>query len=251
MFSKEEFKKFTIKLGNKWFFPNFYNKVTWYVVTLGGGIIIIPKPFKLLVYNWIIESFNLNAGNTLTLAEMGDSTEDYWLGFFLIIAALLHNIFSKWLLHEADIQDRVKADKVRAVDEALFIEFLEIFSSSSRSAYLLTSHDFGNSFRLEYLMDINKFIDEWNCPEKSFMNPELESMRKELWNKCCEFSFLLAEKSEPTPGDFQSVVPEQSRGNLSWPEWVDKDVKAINKMAKEVSLLHQCFIKSIRETLKC
>lgn len=251
MFTKEEIKEFVIKFGKKWLFPDFYNKVTWYVVTLGAGIILTPTPFKLVVYNWIIESFNLNAGNTLTLAEMGNSTADYWLGFALIISALLHNVFSKWLLHQNDIQDRVKEEKVSAVDEALFKEFLEIFPSGSRSAYLLENHDFGNSFKLESLRDIDKFVDEWNCPEKSFINPELESIRKELWNKCHEFSWLLAKKSAPTHGGFQSVVPDQVRGNWDWPEWVDKDVKAVNEMAYEVFSLHQGFIKSMRETLKC
>lgn len=251
MFTKEEIKEFVIKFGKKWLFPDFYNKVTWYVVTLGAGIILTPTPFKLVVYNWIIESFNLNAGNTLTLAEMGNSKADYWLGFALIISALLHNVFSKWLLHQNDIQDRVKEEKVSAVDEALFKEFLEIFPSGSRSAYLLENHDFGNSFRLESLRDFDKFVDEWNCPEKSFINPELESIRKELWNKCDEFSWLLAKKSAPTHGGFQSVVPDQVRGNWDWPEWVDKDVKAVNEMAYEVFSLHQGFIKLMRETLKC
>ena len=251
MFTKEEIKEFVIKYGKKWFFPDFYNKVTWYVVTLGAGIILTPTPLKLVVYNWIIESFNLNAGNTLTLSEMSSGTEDYWIGFALILSALLHNVFSKWLLHQNDIQDRVNAEKISAVDEALFKEFLEIFPSGSRSSYLLETHDFENSFSLESLKDIEKFVDEWNCPEKSFINPELESIRKELWDKCHEFSWLIAKKSSPTPLGFQSVVPERVRGDWDWPEWVDNDVKAVNKMAAEVFSLHQSFIKSMREALKC
>lgn len=250
MFTKEEVKEFVIKYGRKWLFPDFYNKVTWYVVTLGAGIILTPTLFKLVVYNWIIESFNLNSGNTLTLSEMGSSTADYWLGFALIISALLHNVFSKWLLHQNDIQDRVKAEKVSAVDEALFKEFLEIFPSGSRSAYLLESHDFGNTFSLESLKDIDKFVDEWNCPEKNFINPELEAIRKKLWNKCHEFSWLIAKKSAPTHGGFQSVVPDRVRGDWDWPEWVDNDVKSVNEMASEVFSLHQDFIKSMREALK-
>ena len=251
MFTKEEVKEFVIKYGKKWLFPDFYNKVTWYVVTLGAGIILTPTPFKLVVYNWIIESFNLNSGNTLTLSEMGPSTADYWLGFALIISALLHNVFSKWLLHQNDIQDRVKAEKVSEVDEVLFKDFLEVFPSGSRSAYLLETHDFGNSFSIESLKDIDKFVDEWNCPEKSFINPELEDIRKELWNKSHEFSWLIAKKSAPTQGGFQSVVPDRVKSDWDWPERVDNDVKAVNEMASEVFLLHQGFIKSMREALKC
>jgi hypothetical protein len=251
MFTKEEVKEFVIKYGKKWLFPDFYNKVTWYVVTLGAGIILTPTPFKLVVYNWIIESFNLNLGNALTLSEMGYSTADYWLGFAIIISALLHNVFSKWLLYQNDIKDMVKAEKVSAVDKALFKEFLEIFASSSRSAHLLETHGFENSFSLESLKNIDKFVDEWNFPEKSFINPELEAIRKVLWNKCHEFRLLIATKSSPIHGGSQSVVPDRVRGDLYYPEWVDNDVKAVNEMASEVFSLHQGFIKSMREDLKC
>lgn len=251
MFTKEEAKEFAITYGKKWLFPDFYNKVTWYVVSLGAGVILTPTPLELVICNWIIESFNLNAGNTLTLSEIGSSTADYWLGFALIISALLHNVFSKWLLHQNDIQNKAKAEKASAVDEALFKEFLEVFPSDSRSVYLLETQDFGNSFSLTSLKDINKFVDEWNRPEKSFINPELESIRQDLWNKCHEFMGLIAIKSAPTNGGFQSVVPDQYRDDWNWPEWVNNDVKAVNKMASEVFSLHQGFIKSIRETLKC
>ena len=251
MFTTEEVKQFVIKYGKKWLFPDFYNKVTWYVVTLGAAVILMPTPFELVAYNWIIESFNLNAGNTLTLSEMRCSTVDYWLGFALIISALLHNVFSKWLLHQSDIQASVKAEKVSAVDEALFKEFLEIFPSGSQSAYLLKTHNFENSFSLESLKDIDKFVNEWDCPEKSFINPELESIRKELWNKCDEFSDFISKKSAPSYGGFQSVVPDRVRNDWDWPEWVDNDVKAVNEMASEVFSLHQGFIKSMREALKC
>jgi len=251
MFAKEEVKEFVIKYGKKWLFPDFYNKVTWYVLTLGAGIIVTPIPLKLVIYNWIIQSFNLNSGNALTLSEIGASTADYWLGFSIIFLSLLHNVFSKWLIHQNEIQVIVKADKVSAVDEALFKEFLEIFPSGSRSAYLLENHDFGNSFSIESLKDIDKFVDEWNCPEKSFINPELESIRKELWNKCHKFSCLLATKSAPTHGGLQSVVPDSVRNDWDWPQWVENDVKAVNEMASEVFSLHQGFIRSMREALKC
>jgi len=251
MFTKAEVKEFLIKYGKRWLFPDFYNKVTWYVVTLGAGIIVTPTPIKLVVYNWMIDSFNLNSGKSLTLSDMGSNHADYWLGFALIISALLHNVFSKWLLHQNDIQVRIKAEKVGEVDRVLFKEFLEIFPSGSPSAYLLETHDFGNSFSLESLKDIDKFVDEWNCPEKSFINSELEKIRKELWNKCHEFSWLIAKKSAPIYGGRQSVVPGRVKDDWDWPEWVDNDVRGVNKMASEVFSLHQNFIKTMREYLMC
>ncbi len=255
MFTREEIKEFVIKLGKKWFFPNFYNKVTWYVITLGAGVILTPVPFKLVVYNWIIDTFNLNSGELLKLSEMGSNSSDYYLGFALILLALLHNVFSKWLLHQDEVQHNIQlrheSDKISAVDTELFKEFLAVFPSGSRSAYMLETHDFGNSFRLESLKDIDTFVDGWNCPEKSFINPDLEVKRKELWNKCHEFSWLLAKKSAPTRGGLHSVVPDQHRNDWDWPDWVDEDVRAVNETASEVFKLHQEFIKSMRVALKC
>lgn len=251
MFTKEEVKEFIIKFGKKWLFPDFYNKVTWYVVTLGAGVILTPTPFKLMAYNWLIDTFNLNSGETITLSEMGSGTADYWLGFALIAMALMHNVFSKWLLHQGDIQERVKSKQAGEVDKVLFKEFLQVFPSGSRSAYLLETHDFGNSFSLKSLDDIDTFVNEWNCPEKEFINKDLEAARKDLWNKCHEFSWLIAQKSAPTHTGLQSVVPDRVRGDWDWPEWVENDVKAVNEMATEVFKLHQSFIKTVREALKC
>lgn len=251
MFTRAEVKEFIVKFGKRWLFPDFYNKVTWYVVTLGAGIIIAPAPVKLIFYNWLIESFNLNSGTKLTLAELGSSSADYWVGFGLIVVALLHNVFSKWLLHQDTIQSRSELEKISEVDKELFKQFLEVFPSGSRSAYLLETHDFGNSFSLEWLRDLDKFVDEWNCPERSFINPDLDILRKELWSKCHEFSWLIAKKSAPTHGGFQSVVPDQHKDDWNWPEWVENDVKAVNEMATDVFKLHQNFIKVMREALKC
>jgi hypothetical protein len=221
------------------------------VITLGAGIILTPTPFKLVVYNWIIESFNLNLGNTITLSEMGSSNTDYWLGFGLIISALLHNVFSKWILHQNDIQQRASVDTISTVDKSLFKEFLEVFPSGSRSSELLHTHDFEHSFSLKSLDEIDKFVNEWNCPEKSFIDPKLETIRKELWVKCNEFSRLIADKSSPTCGGLQSVVPDQHRNDWDRPKWINDDIKLVNNMASEVFTLHQTFIKSMREVLKC
>lgn len=251
MFTKNEVKEFIIKFGRRWLFPDFYNKVTWYVVTLGAGIILTPAPLKLVVYNWIIDSFNLNSGNAITLSEIGSGTADYWLGFSLIVLALLHNVFSKWIIYRNDAQERAKIKKINEVDKALFKEFLQVFPSRSNSAYLLEAHHFGNSFSLKSLENLDNFVNEWNCPEKSFITPELEVIRKELWRKCYEFSLLIGEKSAPTPGGLQSVVPNQVRGEMDWPDRVHNDVKAVNKMASEVFESHQKFIRLMREFLKC
>ena len=100
MFNKQEIKEFLIKYGKKWFFPDFSNKITWFVITLGAGIILTPIPIKIVVYNWLIDTFNLNSSKYLTLSDLGNRNEDYIVGFALIFLALSHNLISKWLTIE-------------------------------------------------------------------------------------------------------------------------------------------------------
>jgi len=251
VFSKEEVKEFIVKYGKKWFFPDFTNKVTWYVATLGAGIIIAPTPFKVIFYNWLIDTFNLNLGNHFTLSEVSSNTADYWVGFGLIVIALVNNLFSKWLNHQNFTISSNDTNKTIDVDTRLFEKFLEVFPSNSRSACLLEQHDFGNSFDQNSLNDIDKFVYEWNTPENEFINPDLEKLKKELWTKSDEFTLLVSVKTSPTPTGFQSAVPDRHNTDWDWPDWVSKDVKDLNALSTVVFKLHQKFIKTARGILKC
>ena len=251
MFIKNEVKEFTIKYGKKWFFPNFSNKLTWYVITIGAGIIITPTPFKLVFYNWLVDTFNINSGSQFTLSEVNSNSADYMLGFGLVIAALLHNLFGKWLLLQESFSKKSITEKRHEVDKALFNEFLKIFPSGCPSAYLLESHDFGNSFSLKSLEQLDTFVYEWNCPEKQFIDPGLEKHRKELWKKCNEFAWLIAKKTAPVFGGYQSAVPDRVKSDWDWPEWVENDIKELNTLSSETFKAHQSFIKLMRELLTC
>jgi hypothetical protein len=147
-----------------------------------------------------------------------------------------------------DTQEKVQ---VAEADKGLFKEFLTVFPSDSRSLYFLQGHDFGGSFNLDSLQEIDVFVNEWDCAEKKFLDHNLEEMRSNLWEKCNEFACLLASKSYPTAVGLQSVVPDSVRDDWDWPDWVNKDVSDVNAMATEVVILHQEFIASARRWLKC
>lgn len=252
MFNKIEIKEFVVKLGKRWLFPNFSNRITWATVTLGTAVILAPTPFKVIFYNWLVDTFNLNSGLHFSLAEISSGSADYWIGFALITAALAHNLFGKWVeLHVSESQLQNNASLLEA-DRLLFQRFLYEFPSGSRSIYLLQEHDFGNSFNLDSLKEIDSFVDNWKHAETTFLNSELENLKCQLWKKSHEFNWLLARKSAPTCGGrMQSVVPDQHRDDWNWPEWVDKDVQEVNGLASEVTDLHQKFILNGKQLLKC
>ncbi len=251
LFSKDEIKEFAIKYGKKWFFPDFSNKVTWYVVTLGAGIIVTPVPFKMMFYNFLVDTFNMNSGIHFTLPELDSGSADYIVGFGLVFVALAHNLFSKWILLQDSISGKKSSEKINEVDHKLYQEFLELMPSNSNALYILEQHDFGSSFERKLLRVIEQFVYEWDCSEKQFLNQELENHRKVFWNKCNEFINLLSKTTSPTSGGFYSVVSDRMLNSLDRPEWLENEIKEINSKASEVFIGHQEFIKQMRQELKC
>ncbi len=117
MFTKHEIKKFIVKLGNKYIFPDFHNKITLFLISLGAGIILTPTPFKIVFYNWLISSLNINLDVPFSLAEMKSNSADYWVGFGLIFLSLSHNIFSKWLLRQNKFESDRDTDATNLLSE--------------------------------------------------------------------------------------------------------------------------------------
>lgn len=252
MFSKDECKQFVVALGKRLLFPDFTNKVTWAVISLGTIIVATPIPFKVLLTNWLIATFNLNSGLPLTLADVGNTHSDYWMGFSLIISALLYNLAQKWFEWKNSARQLNESKDQITADRALFNKFIQEFPSTSRSLDLLQSHDFGNAFHLEALREFEHFIESWRHAETNFLNKELNNLKSELWEKSYEFNKLLAYKSAPIRGGgMQSVVPDQHRNEWSWPDWVNEDVKAVNNLSSEVAHLHQNLILEAKRILKC
>nr|WP_321269632.1 hypothetical protein [uncultured Tolumonas sp.] len=251
MYFSEEFKKILFKYINKFLFPDFTNKLTWFVVTLGGAVIIAPQPMKIIVINWLIKILNTNNGLPIKLTEIPAPSTDYTLGFGLIFLALAHNLGYKWFSNASLKLELAQKSRSVDVDINRFKEFISLLPTTGRSMYLLSSHDFGNSFSLKSLTELDSFTIEWNSPEKSFLNSDLETKRQELWSKCNEFQNLLASKSGPSHGGLQSVVPERYKDAWEWPDWVDDNVKSINEMATALFKTHQDFVLLCRSILAC
>jgi hypothetical protein len=179
VFTEEEVKTFIIRLGEKWFFPDFTNKLTWYVVTLGSGFILVPQPVKLFVINWLIKTFNVNSGLAVALPDMEAST-DYTTGVILIFMVLAHNIGYKYFgLRKLIFEHKVRQEQ-RIGDYKLLQKFMIEFPSNCASAILLKDHNFGDSFDREELKQLNDFYYQWNGAEYRFIDPEIDSKRKAL-----------------------------------------------------------------------
>jgi len=243
VFNKEEIKTFIIRLGEKWFFPDFTNKLTWYVVTLGAGFILIPQPIKLFFINWLIEIFNVNSGIKLTLPEMEAST-DYTTGIILVFMALAHNIGYKYFELKKEIFNHKALQDRRISDFKLLESFLVEFPSNCASAILLKEHDFGNSFVRDKLQNINAFYYQWNGAEYHFIHPEIDQKRQNLYRGCEQFLLKVTEYTTPVgTSNYSSVIPDHLRAD-DWnlPEWVTTHIRELNEVATNLFKEHQEFI---------
>ncbi|PKM09826.1 MAG: hypothetical protein CVV13_15120 [Gammaproteobacteria bacterium HGW-Gammaproteobacteria-3] len=252
MISKIEIGNLIMAFLRKWLFPDFTNKVTWMVVTVGCAILVTPTPFKLIFYNWLVDSFNLNSGIHFTLAELSADSADYIWGGVLVVGALLHNIGYRYFLHAAAGAEERKLDRQREADLALFNEFKTTFPSNSASVRLLEEHDFGNSYHGDSTSHIERFVVEWNNAEHRFLDSVIEEKRQELWEYCSNFLNALASHTGPiAAGPMFSAIPDMYRGDWNWPDFVTERVRELNTKASECFTRHQEFIALSKSRLKC
>lgn len=236
---------------HRFLFPDFSNKLTWYVIATGCALILTPESFQFLMVEWVLNTFSLSVGKQLTIADFAANDADYWAGCGLVALALLHNLANRWIAISASATEGIEHQQREGSDLALYNELAKLLPSGSASIRMLIDHDFGNSFNTASLDALDDFVEEWNCPERSFHNAELEAARKSLWECARGFSALLGLKSCPTSVGLQSVVPDRHRQDFNWPDWVESDVKAVNEAATKTFHAHQAFMAIGKKLLKC
>ncbi|MEZ8146967.1 hypothetical protein [Enterovibrio norvegicus] len=189
MFNKKEVKEIIWK---KWLFPDFTNKLTWLIGGTGVTVLLTPIAFKQLFYNWLVDTFNLNAGEHYTLAELQSNTADYWLGFGMVFLALAHNIGYQAFIYKSKKLAQVEKQNLVKADTVLFDEFIRLLPSNSETVYFLKEHDLGDSFHYDKLKGIDEFISDWNDAEHEFINKDLEELRITLLKKMKVFRAKLS-----------------------------------------------------------
>lgn len=256
MFSKQEAKTLIMALGRKWLFPDFNNKLTWWVAGAGGAIILAATPLKTLIYNWLIDSAILNIGIDLPLADFGEDKADYWMGITLILAALVHNVLIRFASQLLTAREDAKQDKLSVkraeVDTALFARMSKEFPASGRSVLFLKEHNFEFSFKDSDTAEVERFVYNGSDVDREFLNEGLEAERQVLLKKCRQFLHDLNNLCGPGAQlDSYTCIPEYCKGDWNLPEHVELAIKKLNEDSTACYESYSHFIRKVRTKLSC
>lgn len=256
MFNRQEVKSFVVALGRKWLFPDFNNKLTWWVAGAGVAVILATTPLTIILYGWLIEILRLNVGAGFSIAKLTEDKPDYGLGVCLIGAALVHNVIIRflayWVANREQARQELISEETLAVDKALFIRLSEEFPPSGRSVKFLKDHNFEFSFADENLREVELFVHHAKDTDREFLDPELEADRMVLFKACRSFLNYLAQQSGPVGnGNYYSCIPDNARGEWDNPPHVDEAIKKLNEDGTACFEAHTALIRNARRKLRC
>ncbi|WP_123567262.1 hypothetical protein [Pseudomonas vranovensis] len=263
--TKEELKQLSIEAIRKWLIPDFSNKLTWLVVGAGITTLLTPDAAVVIASNWLIDTLNINFVSKFSLAELQSNDKDKIYGTLLIVAGLTHNLavngLAKYLAHLEKViesQKRAKehdesikrADEQRLVDRELLKKLLIDLPSNGRSIVFLRDHDLGGSFNQTNLDEIEKFVLDWNCVERKFLNGDLEEKREILWSAFNKFNSKLAMNAyDLHGGPMYSCIPDQFRGR-EWPSHVEEKIDELNALSTQCFKIYTEFVILARRSLQ-
>ncbi|WP_342151260.1 hypothetical protein [Methylorubrum sp. SB2] len=139
-------------------------------------------------------------------------------------------------------QFRSKVNEVRAHDRARYNELTALLRSDGVIGFLDRNNMAGFSFLEAKFEPLRQFCYEWNQPEREFLLPELEEIRRALWDKVNSYTDLLATETFPTRHPDRHTVPPEWEHEQ--PERFWRVVKKFHELAGEIVTLHRDLIRT-------
>ncbi|MEG4515633.1 MULTISPECIES: hypothetical protein [unclassified Microcoleus] len=132
-------------------------------------------------------------------------------------------------------------------DRLLFRKLLEQFPYNSHMIYLLREWDVAEPFEREWLAEIDRFTQKWNNALHEFINPTLESKRKDFMQKLTSFQNELWSNtwSWGSDGGLRSMNLDEF--NDKHPRWKKRD--ELNVMGTEAHDAHQELVRACKTML--
>jgi hypothetical protein len=139
-------------------------------------------------------------------------------------------------------QFRGKVDEARAHDRALFDQLTDLLRSDGVIGFLDRNSMAGFSFSESKFEPLREFYYEWNQPEREFLSPELDALRKALWEKIDAYTNLLATETFATHNPNRHTVPPE--WEYEQPDRFWRVVDTFHSLAGEIVALHRDLVRT-------
>lgn len=171
----------------EFFKPKFYNRITWVLIIGGLGLFSTPLIERIL-YALLEKIINI---------PISDENASIY-GVIVIFLGLIYNSGINYLEYKKELlsqniseQERIQ----RTLDLKLLNRIREILPSDGSIEYLKERNFAGFGFRWTDLSQLKNYITEEAKPEFTFIDSELETIRKDLTTNIYEFLSKLSVNS--------------------------------------------------------
>lgn len=142
-------------------------------------------------------------------------------------------------------QFKLSDDPGKKYDNALWNELTTLLRSDGVIGFLGQTNMAGFSFPTLELEPIREFYYKWNTPEREFITPVLEELRKELWSEVDAYYDLIANETFPANNPRFSTVPPE--WEIDQPDRFWRVVNSLHDRAGKIVELHAKIVRAGRE----
>jgi hypothetical protein len=144
-------------------------------------------------------------------------------------------------------QFRTRVDGARKHDMALFEELTTLLRSDGVIGFLDQTNMAGFSFASSSLDPLEEFRYSWNCPEREFLSPALDDIRRRLWETASEYLALINQETFPAHLPGRQTIPEDWEHTQPKRFW--EVVNRLHSLAEDIVTLHTELVRTGKREL--
>ena len=137
-------------------------------------------------------------------------------------------------------------DIPKEYDKKLYDELINLLPRSGIITFI-DQQNMGDTFRDANLDPLRTFNNEWNCVEREFINTDLETIRKSLWQKSEEYLKLVARHTRYLRNSMELRSISLDWEGFEQPKYLREVVDSLHLLAEEIVDLHRTLIRTARD----